>query len=215
VSGIGRAIILVHGIHTSKKEARAWMTPFAEVLKQTNPGVLVFPYTYGYVLGTSIAFPVRGRIVRRRAVRRFQKWAAQLVKRLGPDVELDAVGHSFGTHLVNESMVQDGGPRTFFRRVVYMGGIVSTRETFGRHDDHLDGVLNLYSREDEIVRLCPFGHCGWKGFKYHSVRTADGSFISIQHGIPVTQIDMTPLEHEDYTLPGSTAWGNAASWLAR
>ena len=189
------------------------MEPLAALLREEVPRAIVLPYLYGYILGASIALPVRGRFVRRRAVRNFQKWVARQLQPLGPDVELDAVGHSFGTHLLHRSMVQEGGFRPFFRRVVYMGGIVSTREKFEQHDDHVEGVLNLFSREDEVVFSCPFGHCGWKGFKNFRMPVADKSLIGAHGGVFVKQFDMTPLGHQDYTQPGTMAWTRAAEWL--
>jgi hypothetical protein len=191
-------VILVHGIHTSKREAREWMRKMGLYLSRAIPGLEVLQFKYGWISGISVRLPIWGWFSRRRKTRKFQRFVARAVKERGPETHPDVVAHSFGTWLAHHSMTK-GGPKTFFRRLVYMGGIVSSREDFRAEEGHYEKVLNLYSRNDMVVRYSLFGHCGHRGF-------INASTLRVQ------SVDVTPAEHGDYIKPGRM-WGEAGEFL--
>ena len=194
-----RVCVLVHGIHSSKDEARSWMEPLASELTALMPDLEVLFYLYGYLLGTSIALPISGTIRRRRKVKRFQKWLARKMRAFPGDTEVSVVAHSFGTYLTHRAMTYEGAPRAIFDRVIYMGGIVSSREDWKAERGHFSELLNLHSKKDHVVRLNPFGQCGFLGFQ-------NGV------GLKVRNEDLTPYAHGDYTQPGA-AWGRIQAFL--
>lgn len=191
-------VILVHGIHTSKTEARAWMRDMGAYLKRVIPEIEVHEFRYGWTSGVSVRLPVWGWFSRRRKTKKFQRFVAELAKKGGNAGHADVVAHSFGTWLTHHSMTK-GGPKTFFRRLVYMGGIVSSRENFEAEQTHHERLLNMFSRKDDVVRFAPFGHCGYRGF--------------LNVGARVKNLDMTPLEHGEY-LTSDKVWTKAADFLA-
>ena len=194
-----RIIVLIHGIHTRRRKARRWYKPLGTLLRQRMPSVQVEHFFYGWTAGLSIRLPLIGLMVRKRLIRKFQKFVRKLVKRHGPGVEVDVVAHSFGTWITHHSMTK-GKWHTFYRRLVYMAGVVSSRENFKGEKGHYEHILNLHSRGDDVIRLVPFGHSGYRGFVNWE-------------GNNVVNGDLTPANHNDYTEPGA-AWSRTARFLA-
>lgn len=191
-----RVIALVHGIHNSHKDSKLWMSTMGKYLVENHNNseeeLVVKQFRYGWVSGFSIRFPGIGLWTRSHYVRKFMKWVKRICQEEGVD-RLDGIFHSFGTHIGHKSMTNDSRfPKTFFRRIVYMGGMVSARENFDNEEGHFEKVLCMFSREDEVIRFAPFGHCGYRGFNH-----ADG--------LIVVNKDMTPYEHGYYTRYGD-AW---------
>src|SRR5262249_21995050 len=139
---------------------------------------------------------IRFEVYRHRAVARFQRFVADTARRYGPDVSLDAVGYSFGSYLVGHSMTDAPGPRAFYSRVVLMGCILSSRDDWSERTGHYQRALNLYSREDEVVRFSTLGQAGWCGFKRAPVDVGNTQAIGY--------------EHTSYERPGP-AWDVAAN----
>ena len=190
-----RVIVLVHGIHTSQKRAKTWMQALDNYLDSRHSGNLdVRKFMYGWISGFSIRFPFVGYWTRHHYVRKFQKFIEKIVKEKGNDVIIDVVCHSFGTYITHFSMTFDSSRRAkaFFNRIVYMGGIVSARENFKNEEGHFKQALNLWSGGDDVIRIAPFGHSGYRGFN-----NADGEVVINK--------DMTPFNHNDYTMYGN-AW---------
>lgn len=191
-----RAVVLVHGVCTSRPEAEAWYAGLAPRLNL--PGVDgVHLYEYGWVAAPLIRFEV----YRHHAVKRFQTWLADLARRYGPDVTLDVIGYSFGSYLVGHAMTDAGGPRADFGSVVLMGSILSSRDDWSEREGHYRRALNIYSREDEVVRFSTIGQSGWKGFIARGLERD----VSNTHAVGY--------EHPDYQRPG-VAWDFAAGFLA-
>lgn len=192
-------IYIVHGIRQHPIAANAWMNRLAAVITAASPTAWVRLHMWGF-LG---AMPWRlSRRVRRAQVRRLQQRIAD-DRVMFPNATIDAIGHSAGTYLLWHAMTQEGAPRAIFRRLVFMGGIVSSRETFERQIGHVDSLLNLYSREDEVVAVSTFGQSGWHGFK-EQVRPFAEPHLH--------QMDMTPFEHDHYERHGA-AWQKAVEFL--
>ena len=195
-----RVVILIHGVHSGEQKSLDWFEPLADAIRYVSPSTTVVFFMYGWTAGVSVRFPGIGKMVRRHLVRKLQKAVARLVETHGAEAEIDAIAHSFGTWLLHRSMTAGRNARwhCFYRRLVYMGGVVSSRETFENEAGHFARVLNLYSRGDDVVRLAPFGHCGTKGFS--------------RAPAPVVSVDLTPINHRDYTGPGE-AWSHAVPFL--
>jgi hypothetical protein len=169
-------------------------------LKIQIPDLHLYPYSYGWTGLTSATFPIIGGMVRRRLTTRLQALHREIIKSLGPECEIDAVGHSMGVTLLHESMTrQSSQPKCFYRRLVYMGGIVSSRETFKDEAGHFQKLLNIHSRGDDVVRLSPFGQCGYRGFTRVDPKL-------------VLNLDLTPDNHRSYAAPG-VAWTVIAQFL--
>lgn len=197
-----RAVVLVHGIRTSREDAEMWGLRLGEQIRRACPDVLgVHLYEYGFLSAFAIRFPWVGGAVRRRQVGRFQRWVAALSQRYGGDVELDGVGYSFGTYLIGRSMTDAPGPRSFWGRLVLMGSILSARDDWSDKTGHYARALNLFSAKDEVVHFSTFGQSGWAGF------------LSRTLAPNVRQMDVTPAEHEDYKGPG-VPWDDAVGFLA-
>lgn len=197
---MSRAVILVHGIHTDKERAEAWGSALgARIIALAAGGLIgVHLYEYGWLSGTAIRFPWVGGAVREHEVARFQAWVADIARRYGPDVSLDAIGYSFGSYLVGHSMTDAPGPRSFWRKVGLMGCILSSRDDWSDKAGHYESVLNLWSHEDEIVRFSTFGQAGWKGF------------VQAPAAVQNFETDST---HGDYEQPGP-AWKALLSFMA-
>lgn len=177
------------------------MRALGNEVRRADPGILgVHPYLYGWLGAAAIRLPLLGPAVRRAHVKSFQRWLAELTRLYGTDAQLSVVGHSFGTYLIGHAMTEDTGePRAFFDRVILMGSILSSRDTWEERDGHYHHVLNLFSREDEVVRFSTFGQSGWCGF-----RRPRGS---------VYQLPMPGYEHTTYLRPG-VAWSHTAEFLS-
>ena len=196
---MSRAVVIAHGIHTSQERAESWMRPLAARILRECPGVTAcHPYEYGYLTGTAIRLPFIGAAVRRHEVRRFQQWVAALARRYGPDVELSAIGHSFGTYLIGHAMTDEGEARSFFGRLALMGCILSSRDDWSDKIGHHTAVRNLFSHDDEIVRFSTFGQAGWCGF--------------VCAPPDVENEEMKGFEHDDYTKNGP-AWDALTDFL--
>jgi hypothetical protein len=198
-----RAVILAHGIHTTKKEAEAWAAGLEPRLRENNPDIAaVLLWEYGWTSAFAVRFPWVGGAVRRHLVGRFQGWVAQQLHELeeehGRAVVLDAVGYSMGSYLVGRSMTDAPGPRAFFDRVVLMGSILSSRDDWSSRFGHYTQALNLFSSEDDVVKMSTFGQSGWRGFT--------------KQPREVTNFECLGYEHGDYERPGP-AWTAAANFL--
>lgn len=174
------------------------MGPLKNLIEETIPNVEVVSFLYGWTSGLGIRLPFYGLWTRRRLTKKLQKFLVRQLRREPPGTQVDAIGHSFGTWLIHRSMTYKGRVKAFYRRIIYAAGIVSSRENFEDEAGHYSGILNLYSREDDVVRLAPFGHAGYNGFFY-----ADRPGEPLR--VHVINADMTPFEHDDYTQPGK-AW---------
>ena len=190
-----RICIIVPGIHTSKRESREWCGRLAGIIEAGVPESTCIVYHHGWIAGVQIL----ARYFRRRKVKRFQNWVAARLREIDPGAVPCAVAHSFGTWLVHQSMTDNGGPHTFWDRLVYCGGIVSCREDFKQEAGHFWELLNFFSRHDEVVRFAPFGHCGFAGFQ---AAHPDG---------PVRNVE-TRLEHTGY-LQAGPVWARIVSFL--
>lgn len=197
-----RAVFLVHGLHTSREEARAWAGPLGEKIQAANPDVVaVRLYAYGWLSAFAVRFPGVGGHVRRREVGRFQAWVRDQVQQLEQQhgkLAIDGVGYSMGTYMLDHSMTDAPGPRTFWDRLVLMGSILSSRDDWSDKAGHYMRAVNLFSSEDDVVRWSTFGQSGWQGFK----------------AAPTTVVNyLCPkYEHGDYEHPG-LAWTAAANFL--
>lgn len=194
-----KLVLVVHGIHTGRKEGKAWMSDFCRILESNSVNTEAVPFLYGWTSGFMLRLPWWGRTLRRRLVKRFQKFATKELRKRGPTWELSVVCHSMGTWIVHRSMTYKRGPRLFFDRIVYMGGVVSSREDFDDERGHFHRILNLFSKGDDVIRFAPFGHAGYKGFY-----AADGN--------KVLNKDLTPVNHDHYTKPGK-GWKLAVDFL--
>lgn len=178
-------VVLVHGIHTSRREARTWMDQLATKIRRET-GMETYQFRYGWTSGASIALPGWGWISRRGKTRRFQRFVSRLVADRPATVHV--VAHSFGTWIARYSLIR--GPEQLRPRIgtlLLMGGIVHRNDRFtcGR----VQRVVNLHSRNDDVVRRAPgFGDCGYRGL------AVDGDRVS--------NVDMTPANHRAYTIPG-------------
>lgn len=197
-----RAVFLVHGIRTSRPEARAWAGLFGEKIQAANSDVVaVRLYEYGWLSAFAVRFPFVGGHVRRREVGRFQAWfrdQVQELEQLYGKLAIDGVGYSMGTYIIDHSMTDAPGPRTFWDRLVLMGSILSHRDDWSDKAGHYQRAVNLYSREDDVVRWSTFGQSGWKGFKERPSSVVDFECLAYEHG--------------DYERPGP-AWDAAANFL--
>lgn len=191
-------VYLVHGIRQRPSRADAWMQALAARVTAADHAAMVRIHLYGFLGAMAVRAPFVGRRIRRAYVRELQD-AVAADRRIYPNATIDLIGHSFGTYLAWHSMTQSKGPRAFYRNLVFMGGVVSSRETFEREGQHFKGILNLYSRSDEIVAIATFGHSGWSGFQH------DG-------GGRVRNLSMAPYEHKDYERPGP-AWDEAQRFV--
>jgi len=192
-----RVVILVPGIHTSRKEAQRWLGLLGDFIETQVPGARCLIYNHGWIAAIQIAFPFFGGWFIDRKVKRFQKWVAARMNEIDPSIVPDVVAHSVGTRLVDDSMTHDGGPHTFWDHVIFMGGIVSSRKDFEEEADHFWRLLNFFSRHDEVVRTWPYGHCGWKGFIVPHPRVKNWE---------------CHFEHTDYQLP-SVVWDKIVAFL--
>jgi pimeloyl-ACP methyl ester carboxylesterase len=197
---VGRGVvILLHGIHTSRKEADEWMPELAAFIT-SRTGLRTHLFKYGWTSGASIALPGIGWAGRRRKTRKFQRCVQRLqrsdIRGIGP---IHVVAHSFGTWIARYGLIR--GPeelRPRFGTFVMMGGIVHAADRFT--EGRVGRVACLYSRDDDVVRLAPgFGDCGRQG-----LRGADGGRL--------VNVDCTPAAHRDYTRQGP-AWEAVAGAL--
>jgi len=198
-----RAVILAHGLHTSKEEAEAWAAGLEPQLRAGNPEIVaVLLWEYGWTSAFAVRFPWVGGAVRRRLVGRFQRWVAQQLLELeelhGGGIVLDGVGYSMGSYLVDHAMTDAPGPRVFWDRVVLMGSILSSRDDWSDKAGHYTRAVNLFSREDDVVKMSTFGQSGWKGFTRRPSSVIDFECPGYEHG--------------DYERPG-LAWSAAANFL--
>ena len=194
-----RALVIIHGIHTSKKDAAGWMPALGNHITEGWASV-VYAYRYGWRSGVMMRFPIVGWFSRRRRVKAFQKFVAR-VKATHPGAEVDVVAHSYGTWIAHYAMTK-GKPtrRTSYNRMVYMGSIVHQNEDWTLVP--VKQALNLYSPKDKVVKAAPgFGESGEIGFDH-----ADGE--------RVTNLNLTPYSHGDYLAPGR-AWDEARRFLKR
>lgn len=170
-------------------------------IQNKDPDLHLFPFAYGWTSFTTVAMPVIGWAVRNHLAKRLQALGAEIVKSLGPECQIDAVGHSLGTILIHKSLtLETSRPKAFYRRLVFMGGAVSSRETFENEAGHFEKLLNIHSRGDDVVRLIPFGQCGYRGFT-----KADPKLVM--------NLDLTPDNHKSYSRPG-VAWNAASAFLS-
>lgn len=196
-------VILANGIHTTKAEASAWMRDFGEYLRSTTPGLEVLEFKSGWISATSIRAPGVGWFMRRHYTKKLQRFVARVVKERGAPCKPNVIAHSFATWLVHYSMSR-GKRRAFYDRIIYMGGVVSSRASFDDQQGHYRRVLNLWSFNDGVVRmafLAPFGHSGFRGFRAGAERHVHGE-------------ELTPYEHGDYLKPGR-AWPLVGEFLRR
>jgi len=193
-------IVMLHGVREDRAEAIEWMGALGRRLAAVVEGARVVPFIYGWTAATSVRLPLIGGFVRRGLVRRFQGFVTRLLAQGDPTAAVDVVAYSFGTWIAQESMTFAPGPKLFFRWLVYMGGIVSSRDDFADEAGHFERVLNVHSRGDDVVRLAPFGHCGYRGF----VRAPKDR---------VGNVDLTPLNHRDYQRDG-LAWDEVVEFLS-
>jgi len=194
-------VVLVPGIHTFRKEAQESMGRLAAQIKAGEPGVTCLIYSKGWIPALAISLPLVGKLVCRHKVTVFQKWLRKQLIALDPTAIPDAVGYSFGSHLVHFSMTGPHGPKAFWNRVAYMGGIISTREDFKGEWGHFKKILNCLSHHDKVVRfarLGRFGQCGFAGFAH-----ADNQWVANLE---------SDLEHEDYQRP-SWVWDSVVMFL--
>lgn len=206
-----RRLICVPGIYTTHREAEAWAESLGTHVMTTCPDVEGYHvYSTGWVGASTIGFPGLGHVYRRRAVGRYQAWVSDLVqavyaedRRLDrPKTEIDVFGYSWGTYLVGHSMSDRPGPGAIYDRVVLMGSILSSRDDWRDKAGHYGRALNLYSREDQVVRfarLGPFGQSGAIGFTLAPENVRQQEFPKYEHG--------------DYQKDGP-AWDRAAEFLA-
>jgi len=166
---------------------------------QRETGMDCYQFRYGWTSGASVALPGWGWISRRGKTRRFQRYLARLIADR-PGTTVHVVAHSFGTWIARYSLIR--GPEQLRPRIgtlVLMGGIVHRHDRFtcGR----VERVVNLYSLGDDVVRRAPgFGDSGFRGL------AGDGD--------RVTNVDLTPAEHCDYTRPGRE-WAAVVAALPR
>ena len=193
---IRRVIIVIHGIHTSRRDAATWMPALMKAVVPAAPDVAARSFLYGWTSGAAIRLPIIGWFSRRRRTRKFQRFVAAL-RQTFPGAEVDVIAHSFGTWITHYSMLK-GNNRTVLRKVVYMGGIVPQDQNW--RNVPVGRVLCLYSLADRVVKIAPgFGESGNVGFIH-----ADGTRI--------VNRDMSPFRHGDY-LKSGPAWKAAAAFL--
>jgi len=200
---VKRAVVLVPGIHTTKREADAWKAGLEPRILVACPDVVrVLLYTQGWISAFAIRVPWIGAGVRRRAIGRFQRWVAGTAQALKEEfrveVQLDAIGYSFGSYLVGHSMSDAPGPRSFWGRVALMGSILSSRDDWSARAGHYQQALNIYSPEDDVVHFSTFGQSGWAGFRRAPAIVRNREVF---------------YEHGDYQRPGP-AWKIATDFLA-
>ena len=82
-----------------------------------------------------------------------------------------------------------------------MGSILSSRDDWTQREGHYRRALNIYSREDEVVRFSTLGQSGYKGF------------IARELERDVSNTHAVGYEHPDYQRPG-VAWDFAVGFLA-
>lgn len=215
-----RVVILVHGIHTSRKDADRWMGGLERFLRErlpapqqvksadgrrwaTSVGDDIVQFRYGWTSGIMIRrLSFIGWLSRRRRTKKFQKLVARLRRRNSSPLHVDVVAHSFGTWLVYYSTLKGKKRlRTKLGRVAFMAGVVPTRATF--HPEAFERVLNLYSREDDVVRLASYAGFGRSGV--HGFAASDDAGVK--------NVDLTPFEHDHYLNPLSKAWDLVADFL--
>ena len=193
---IRRLVVIIHGIHTSKKDAKSWMPELMKAIVPAHGNVAARAFTYGWTSGAAIRLPIVGWFSRRRRTAKFQKFIAELRKE-HPGAKIDVVAHSFGTWITHYSMLK-GKHLTTLNRVVYMGGIVPQDEKW--EDVPVNKVLCLFSKADKVVKMAPgFGESGNMGFIH-----ADGR--------RVINRSMSPYRHGNYLKPGK-AWTAMAGFL--
>jgi alpha-beta hydrolase superfamily lysophospholipase len=195
---INRLVIPVHGIHNSRRKARAWTALLAARL--AGPGVLVAPYLWGWLPALAIKAPWIAGWTERHYVTGLQRFAREL-KAENTGADLCLVGHSYGTQLSYGATGDEFGPGLKCARLVLMASIVSARERLADLKAHAGRLLNLWSPEDEVVKFSTIGLSGWQGF-----RNADGKQI--------VNLEMSKYEHADYEAPGP-AWEAAAAFLTK
>lgn len=199
--GRTRLTVLVGGIEEDVATQEAWLGRLQAYLEPRLTTETAFlRYTHPYIAAVGFGLPLIGSLIRKYHLARFRAAVAAATAHEGPGAEVDLIGHSFGTWLAWHSVLDEGrGPRLFYRRMVFMGSIVSSGDDLRDQGRHFEAILNCWSDHDEVVRFAPFGHAGYRGFEW-----ADGRSL--------VNLNCSPCPHRGYTQP-CRAWDGAADFL--
>lgn len=192
-------LVVTHGIKTGDRRADEWMPKLiGRLIKDLRiDAKRIIQHRWGYASAFSVRVPFYGLMYRMRKVKQLQRLVLELRKKFGT---VNILAHSMGTKFSHNSMTGDKGPHAFYDRIIYMGGVVSSRENFLNETGHFGDILNMWSDKDDIVQWSTFGHAGYKGFAH-----AD----EMEN---VTNVDMTPMDHGDY-LEDGPAWDQVVRFL--
>jgi len=189
---IKRVIVLTHGINNTVTEAK-WLDEMKAYLdkqvyaKELGNEVEVLIHRWNPFFFRFFKFiQVASRRWRNSQVRKFQKYIAWIRKVYGPNVQIDIVGHSFGTYKAHYSMMlETDQPKSFYRKLVLIGAAVSSRFKPGEAAGHFTEEHYLYSEDDDAIASSPIGNAGWAGPFYTD-------------GISILGYDFSPSGHSDY-----------------
>lgn len=188
-SSSGVCVFLVHGIRANNRE---WVAQAQRLIAERDSSVVTVPFQYGYLSAFGFAIPA----IRRKYVRLLMDEYSQRLAD-DPSLEFRFLGHSNGTYLLGESLLQAPGMR--FTRVVLVGSVLPRqydwRTVFDR--DQVTGVDNHRSNRDwPVAHLCSalrglgmrdVGTAGYEGFDFQDGRLAERYFHEGDHSAPLSE----------------------------
>ncbi len=168
--GIKRVITLTHGINNRVTEAK-WLDELKAYLdkrireKDLGNEIIVLVHRWNpFVFRFFTFIPAIFRGFRHSQITKFQKYIVWIRGVYGPNVLIDAVGHSFGCHKIHYAMTHESTqPKAFYRRLVLIAGAVSSRFKPEQAAGHFTQEHYFYSSDDGIIAISPIGNAGWAG----------------------------------------------------
>jgi len=189
-----KVICAIHGIRSYGE----WIDRFFDYIKNDpryKKDEPLIAYKYGFLLATKSINPFIKFWKIKALMRKLRK-----IKKTYPEADLNIISHSFGTELSYRAIKhsgEDGKPPIIVDKLILIASIIQIHEDFNEtlRANKIKELHNYCSHEDEVCRINPFGHSGYKGF----IPLDDRKFYEKPYSdLEVYNHQVEILEHCDY-----------------